>query len=190
MQPPYLALAWSCRGRGRADDSLQERQMMNGDMRARSMEIHWPPEFSPDDADLFAHHEVVINAPASTVWRHIVEAEKWPLWYPNSHNVRILNNSKGVLQEGSRFVWTTFGLAIQSRVFEFLPTSRIGWFGTGAGLDAYQTWLLIEKPRGCQVVMEKVMTGPGAIALRNMDPDALHRNHDLWNSNLKRVAER
>jgi Polyketide cyclase / dehydrase and lipid transport len=163
--------------------------MMNGDMRARSLEIHWPPEFSPDNADVFAHHEVFIKAPVSLVWRHLVEAEKWPLWYPNARDVRILNNSGGALQEGVRFAWTTFGLAIQSRVFEFLPTSRLGWFGKGAGLDAYQAWLLIEKPRGCQVVMEKVMTGPGAIALHYSDPDALHRGYDLWNSSLKRIAE-
>src|SRR5262245_14264887 len=91
----------------------EERQMMNGDMRARALEIHWPPEFSPDDADVFAHHEVFIKAPVSTVWRHLVEAEKWPLLYPNAHDVRILNNSGGVLQEGVRFAWTTFGLAIQ-----------------------------------------------------------------------------
>jgi hypothetical protein len=50
---------------------------MNDDLAMRSKDIHWPDGFSPDGADLFAHNEVFINAPRSTMWRHILEAEKW-----------------------------------------------------------------------------------------------------------------
>ncbi len=51
----------------------EETAMINDDLAMRSKEIHWP-----DGADVFAHNEVFINAPRSTGWRHLVEAEKWP----------------------------------------------------------------------------------------------------------------
>ena len=56
----------------------EETAMMNDDLAMRSKDIHWPDGCAPDGADLFAHHEVFVNAPRSTVWRHLVEAEKWP----------------------------------------------------------------------------------------------------------------
>ncbi len=56
----------------------EETTMMNDDLAMRSKEIHWPDGFAPGGADVFAHNEVFINAPRSTVWRHSVEAEKWP----------------------------------------------------------------------------------------------------------------
>ncbi len=52
--------------------------MMNDDLVMRSKDIHWPDGFSPGGADLLAHNEVFVNAPRSTVWRPIMEAEKWP----------------------------------------------------------------------------------------------------------------
>ena len=56
----------------------EETAMMNDDLAMRSKDIHWSDGFAPDGADLFAHNEVFVNAPRSTVWRHLVEAEKWP----------------------------------------------------------------------------------------------------------------
>ena len=63
---------------------------MKDDLANRSLEIHWPNGFTPADADLFSHNELLINAPCERVWRHIVEATKWPQWYPNSSGVEIL----------------------------------------------------------------------------------------------------
>ena len=54
----------------------EETAMMNDDLVMRSKDIHWPDGFAPDGADVLAHHEVFINAPRLTVWRHLVEAEK------------------------------------------------------------------------------------------------------------------
>jgi uncharacterized protein YndB with AHSA1/START domain len=163
--------------------------MTNGDLAHRSLEIHWPAGFSPTEADVFSHNEIVINAPRSTVWRHLVEAEKWPQWYPTSQDVHVLDGGSGVLGEGSRFDWRTFGLDLSSTVSEFVPDSRIGWYGEGPGLHAYHTWLLTDEPSGCLVVMEEVGKGPGAVKMRETDPEDLHRGHDLWNDGLKRLAE-
>ena len=57
---------------------------MKDDLVNRSPDIHWPAAFDPAKADLFAHNELVINAPCERVWRHITEPAKWPEWYPNS----------------------------------------------------------------------------------------------------------
>ena len=78
---------------------------------------------------------------------------------------------------------------IESRVHEFVPNSRIGWFGDGMGMQAYHTFLLLEAPEGCLVVTEEVVTGPGAVEFRKKDPGAMHRGHDLWLSSLQQLLE-
>jgi uncharacterized protein YndB with AHSA1/START domain len=162
---------------------------MRDDLAARSTDIHWPDGFSPPDADLFSHNEVLIDAPRSAVWQHLMAAEKWPQWYPNSMDVHILDDQGGELREGSRFEWCTFGMHMDSVVTEFEPESRIGWYGDGTGLHAYHTWLLTDQAGGCHVVMEEASNGPGSVALRKSDPQALHNGHDLWNNRLKLLSE-
>lgn len=164
---------------------------INADGAHRSSSIHWPTGYSPRQADLFAHNEQTIRADCANVWQHIVAAAKWPQWYPNAQNVRIADSDNGVLQSGSRFTWTTFGLPISSTVHEFVPDRRAGWFDKSKGLDAYHTWLL--QPTnggGCHVVTEEVVKGPAAIALRQSDPNAMHKGHALWLAKLKELAER
>jgi polyketide cyclase/dehydrase/lipid transport protein len=164
---------------------------VNDDATKRSFEIHWPAGLSPDNADLFAHNEIFIKAPCSTVWQHIVEAPKWPEWYPNSHDVQIVNDQGGGLKADSKFEWSTFGLHITSTIHEFVPRRRLGWFGKGDGVDAifYHTWLLVPTSDGCQVITEEVAKGPGAIAFRQSDANALHQGHEGWLSGLKLVSE-
>ncbi len=163
---------------------------VNQDGAHRSSGIHWPAGHAPEQADLFAHNELVIDAGCPAVWQHIVGAGKWPDWYPNARNVHIENNKTGVLRAGSRFTWNTFGLPIASTVHEFVPNSRAGWFGTSKDLDAYHTWLLLPAKRGCHVITEEVVKGKAAIALRESDPDAMHKGHDLWLATLKKVSEK
>ena len=63
---------------------------MKDDLANRSTDIHWPPGFDPLKADLFSHNELFIKASCERVWQHIIEAPKWPQWYPNSGDVRIV----------------------------------------------------------------------------------------------------
>jgi uncharacterized protein YndB with AHSA1/START domain len=142
-------------------------------------------------ADLFAHNELVINATCERVWRHITEAAKWPEWYPNSKDVRILGNGDSVLKEGTIFQWTTFGLAIESRVHEFVPHSRLGWYGYAPGTEPtfYHTWYLAPKGDGFHVVTDEAGKGPGAVHLRETDEGLMHRGHALWLATLKWVSE-
>jgi hypothetical protein len=102
---------------------------MKNDLANRSLDINWPKGFTPAEAELFSHNELLVNASCERVWRHIVEATKWPEWYPNSKNVQILGDQDSVLKSGSAFRWTTFNLPLESRINEFVPFSRISWFG-------------------------------------------------------------
>jgi len=164
---------------------------MSEDLANRSKEIHWPAGFDPLKADLFSHNELFINASCERVWKHIVEAPKWPQWYPNSKDVHIINGGGSVLNEGSMFRWTTFGLPIESKINEFVPFSRIGWFGyvPGSRPAFYHTWYLTPRADGCQVVTDEVGNGPDAAELRKNDEGLMHRGHDLWLATLRWVAE-
>jgi hypothetical protein len=162
------------------------------DLATRSADIHWPSGFSPSDAALFAHNGVFIKAPCATVWQHLVRAQNWTAWYPNAQDVKISNNRSGALEPDSIFEWSTFGLPITSFVHEFVPNSRLAWFGKSSGLDAvfYHTWYLVPTSDGCQMITEEVVQGPGAIAFRDRDPSAMHRGHEAWLNGLKQVSER
>src|ERR1700761_8562238 len=132
------------------------------DLKRANPNIHWPGGFSPKTADLYAHNEIMIDAPVSVVFRHIQEAEKWPGWYSNSQHVVVHSDDK-LLKKDTEWDWDTFGVHIKSHVNEFEVNSRIGWFGSGTGMRAYHTWYLI--PLGnnkTHVIMEECVYGSGA----------------------------
>ena len=147
------------------------------------------PRFDPAKADLFSHNELVIHAPCERVWQHIIDATKWPEWYPNAKSVKIMNGF--ALGQGSVFRWTTFGLPIESKVNEFVPYTRIGWYGYAPGADPtfYQTWFLTQTGDGCSVVTDEVAIGKDAVHLRETDESLMHRGHDLWLATLKWMSE-
>jgi hypothetical protein len=131
------------------ENPMNEALTFNADGAKRYADIHWPDGFHPEHADLFAHNEIVVKASCKTVWDHIIEAEKWPSWYSNSHNVKLLNSTDGKLYEDTRFSSDTFGNHVESRIHEFVSSSRIGWFGDGKGINAYHTFLLLKVDEGC-----------------------------------------
>jgi uncharacterized protein YndB with AHSA1/START domain len=164
---------------------------MKNDLANRSLDINWPKGFTPVEAELFSHNELLINASCERVWRHIVEATKWPEWYPNSKNVQILGHQDSVLKSDSVFRWTTFNLPLESRINEFVPFSRIGWFGYAPGTEPsfYHTWYLAPQGNGCRVTTDEVGKGESAAHLRETGEGAMHRGHDLWLATLKWVSE-
>jgi hypothetical protein len=70
-----------------ADQERASIMTMRDDLANRSPDIHWPPGFDPLKADLFSHNELFVNASCERVWQHIIEATKWPQWYPNAKDV-------------------------------------------------------------------------------------------------------
>ena len=95
------------------------------DIQHRSAHIHWPEGIVPDQADLFAHNDIVIAATTGRIWEHLIHATAWPDWYYNSSDVTV-NAPGGLLGAGVTFDWTTFGSHVQSTVHEFEPRARIG----------------------------------------------------------------
>ena len=163
---------------------------MQHDLATRAKAIHWPEGFNPGVADLFSHNSLLIHASCEKIWSHIVDAEKWPQWYPNSKGVTLLNGAT-VLVEGTTWRWTTFGLALESRVHEYVPYTRLGWYGYAPGAQPtfYHTWFLTPQGVHCMVVMDEAGIGKDAAHLRETDESLMHRGHDLWLATLKWVAE-
>ena len=166
-----------------------EALIFNADGAQRSKDIHWPAGFLPEQADLFVHNEIVIEASCKKVFANMADAPAWPSWYPNSQNVKLLNSTDGKLHEGTRFSWDTNGHHVESRVHEFVPNSRIGWFGDTPKANGYHTYLLSKVNGGCRTVTEEVAKGPGAVELRKNRPQAMHEAHDLWLNNLRKRSE-
>ena len=73
---------------------------MMDDIAHRSPDIHWPVDFEPAKADLFAHNDLTINASCERVWTYIVDAGRWPTWYPSSKAVH-LQEGDSVLRDGA-----------------------------------------------------------------------------------------
>jgi hypothetical protein len=158
------------------------------DITHRSADIHWPNGLRATSANLFAHNEIVTEAPAHQIWQHLIAATAWPSWYSNAANV-VVNDSTELLAEGVSFEWATFGLAISSTVGEFVPDARLGWYGRGEGLEAYHTWLLIPREHGSYIVMEEIGLGDTGKQLAQVNSGHMHRGHDLWNISLKFPCE-
>jgi hypothetical protein len=180
---------WSATWSHAADQARGTAVSMKSDLANRDRDIHWPQGFDPSQADLFSHNELLINASCAGIWSHIIDADKWPEWYPNAKEIKITSDT--MLKDGTIFRWTTFGLPIESKVNEFVPYTRIGWYGytPGAAPSFYHTWYL--KPRGnaCMVVTDEVGKGKDAAHLRESDEGLMHRGHDLWLATLKWVSE-
>src|ERR1700758_33887 len=102
-----LALAGTATWSHAANQAGSNVMTMKQDLANRQKDIHWPQGFDPSHADLFSHNELLINAPCERIWSHIIDAAKWPEWYPNSKEVKITGDT--VLKDGAVFRWTTFG---------------------------------------------------------------------------------
>lgn len=166
---------------------------MQQDLARQSPDIHWPDGFTPDQADMFSCNELFIAAPCDRVWRQLVDATRWPEWYPNGKDVVIQAGADdtGALQRDTTFQWETFGARWDSHVHEADAPYRLGWFGgpVGGEPNAYHTWLLQPTDGGCLVITEEVAKGDGARTIREADEGKMNRGHDLWLAGLRFVSE-
>lgn len=149
--------------------------------------IRWPEEFSPARSPIHVRNELVMLARPQAVWSWLIRAHDWPSWYSNSKNVRI-DGGTADLAQGSRFRWRTFGVALVSRVEEFLPAERIAWNARGLGIWAYHAWLIRPTASGCTVITEETQRGFVARAGRLLMPRRMERFHHLWLEELEKKA--
>ena len=184
-----LALAGMAAWSHTANRAWRNVMTMKQDLANREKDIHWPQGFDPSQADLFSHNELLINASCERIWSHIIDANRWSEWYPNAKEVKIIGDT--VLKDRTMFRWTTFGLPIESKVNEFIPYTRIGWYGYAPGTapSFYHTWYLKTRDNACLVVTDEVGKGKDAVHLCETDEGLMHRGHDLWLATLKWVSE-
>jgi hypothetical protein len=75
---------------------MNEALAINGDGAQRNPDIHRLEGQHPEDADLYAHKELVVNASCEAVFANFVDAQLWPSWYPNSHNAACRQQSTSI----------------------------------------------------------------------------------------------
>src|ERR1700677_516576 len=69
------------------EKKMNEALTINGDGAQGNPDIHGPKGQHPEDADLFPHNEIMVNASCEIVFANIVDGQSWPSWFFNSHNV-------------------------------------------------------------------------------------------------------
>jgi uncharacterized protein YndB with AHSA1/START domain len=152
-------------------------------------DILWPAEFDLSTHPVHVHNELAMTVPRERVWAWLIRATIWPVWYPNSNNVRIVEGAPTDLAYGTRFRWRTFSTAIESQVKEFEPYERIAWDARGFGVYAYHAWLLRETPGGgCHVVTEERQHGWAAKGQAVFLPHRMSNGHQMWLENLHKCA--
>ncbi len=159
------------------------------DLRHRSALTHWPKGFDPSGAQSFAHNELQIRKDCPQVWTHLVALPKWPSWFVLTKDVKLLDGATTLVQ-GTRFYWQILSYQQESRIEEFVPNSRLGWFSYTPGQRPlyYHTWLLEQRPDGCLVTTEEVGLGSDAEESAKAGDTETHRVHDLWLASLKWVS--
>lgn len=173
------------KGKQNASTELPRRGQSNDS----AIEINWPEEFRPENCDTHVRNDIYINASQEVVWGWLINAARWPEWYPNSSNVRILNKDSNVLTAGVKFAWTTFGDNIISEILEYVPNERIAWGATSEGIEVYHAWLIKKTDAGSYVLTEETQKGPKAVLLKKAYPTAMYDGHQLWLERLKKKSE-
>ena len=156
-------------------------------MTDASSSINWPDRFHPGRAPVHVRNHLDMEARPENVWAALIDAARWPQWYPNAAKVRILSGG-GALAPGARFRWTTFGATIVSQVAEFVPHQRIAWTGSAFGIDVYHAWLIEPSARGAYVLTEETQYGALAHLAAALLPGRMEKFHQIWLERLEARA--
>lgn len=157
-------------------------------MNQPAAEIRWPAAFDLATRPVRVHNQLAMNIPAAQVWAWLIRAPLWPIWYPNSENVRIVSGDPVDLALGSKFRWSTFGIPIRSEVKEVDPEKQIGWDAHGLGVYAYHAWLIRATPEGCHVITEERQHGWAARLQSALMPQRMSSGHQMWLERLRNCA--
>lgn len=156
-------------------------------MTSAAASINWPDRFHPDRAPVHVRNELDMAARPEKIWAALIDAARWPEWYPNAANVSFLSGG-GRLAPGARFRWKTFGATVVSEVAEFVPHQRIAWTGRALGIDVYHAWLMEPSARGACVLTEETQYGGLARLAAALLPGRMSKFHQLWLEKLEARA--
>ena len=149
--------------------------------------IRWPPKYDPSRTSVHVTNSIDIGAPPDRVWAWLIDAVRWPDWYPNASDVRLQGASR-VLGPDVPFRWKTFGVHLSSKVEEFVPPERLAWSARAAGIDVYHAWLISATPSGSHVLTEESQLGWAARLSHSLRPSRMHEGHQQWLENLRQRA--
>ncbi len=150
--------------------------------------IKWPARYDPANCPVHVRNELNIPAQPQEVWKHLIRADLWPTWYPNSSHIRFLTGHSPDLAMGARFRWKTFGIDLESSVLEFIAPERLAWDAQGIGIEAYHAWLLRRTADGCHIITEETQRGWLARLQRLLSPNRMHDQHQIWLKALREVT--
>jgi len=147
-------------------------------------QIRWPAKSDPARAPIHVRNELAMPASPAVVWDILIKAGDWPAFYGNARDVVVADGGQK-LTAGARFVWTTFGVRLQTVVEEFVPFERIAWTARAFGVLAYHAWLIAPTEQGCLVITEETQYGVLARASRALFPTRMEHWHQLWLEGLR-----
>lgn len=145
----------------------------------------WPERFDPQKDSVFSYNEIMIpQFPPPIVFEVLVSAKKWPEFYPNANEIRILSNS-GKLEADTEFRWKTFATEQKSKVELFEQNVALGWSAESPGTHAFHRWILEPFNSGTRLITEECQNGITAWLDRFLMNPSLHAAHQLWLERLK-----
>jgi uncharacterized protein YndB with AHSA1/START domain len=106
-------------------------------------------------AKAMSQASIVIHAPLQTVWRLVVDVDRWPKWNSAVESAHL----DGVLEDGAIFDWKSGGLGIRSTVREIDPMRRLVWTGKTIGTSAVHSWTFEATERGVEVTTSETFDG-------------------------------
>ena len=178
-KPPRTALGWF-RILGRAHPAYYHRSD-----RAEAHPLPWPPGFDPATNPVFARNTLDIAASPAAVFAALVDARRWPVFYPNSADVVIEDGRETVLRAGSSFVWRTFATPQKSKVLLYEPNTYLGWLARSLGTSAFHRWVLEPIVGGTRVITEECQVGIIAHLDRYWMNRCLSVTHQIWLERLR-----
>jgi uncharacterized protein YndB with AHSA1/START domain len=129
---------------------------------------------------------IIIAAPIETVWRLVVDIDRWPAWNSAVESAHL----DGALASGAVFDWKSGGLAIRSTVREIDPMRRLVWTGKTIGTRAVHAWLFEATDSGVLVTTSETFDG----WLPSLMPRTMQKTLDATLpallESLRRAAER
>jgi hypothetical protein len=148
--------------------------------------IRWPDRYRPEATAVHARTEMEMPVAPEAVWPWLVRAGLWPTWCPDFADF-VIEGGGLDLKLGSKFRWRTFGVALSSKVEEFVEFERIAWSARATGIDAYHAWLIERTPSGCRVLTEENQSGVAARLNNALRPRFMPGMQRAW---LERLLER
>lgn len=138
------------------------------------------------DAPVIGAADLDVAATPETVWRLLVDVERWPTWNPEIKAVRI----DGTLAEGSQFRWKAGPGWITSTLRDVEPPHVLGWTGTTFTIKAVHVYRLTPIEGGTRVHTEESWEGFLARRLARSFSKQLQQRLQSGLAHLKEVAEK